>query len=377
MTVTRGYQICTHCIMDTTVPEIEFDENGVCNYCREYEEKAQRILLPDLIRQQRLKDLIARIQERGKGKRYDSIIGLSGGVDSTYVAYLAVKEFGLRPLAVHMDNGWNSDVSESNVKKVVESLGLHLHRYIVDWEEFRDLQLSFLKASVQNVEIPTDHALVTVLQRTAAQNGIRYVITGGNIVTEGILPRSFGYNSKDLRYIRGVHKKLSGKSLKKFPGTSFYGYFCYKYVKGIRFVRLLNYVPYVKQEAMRVIEKELGWEYYGGKHYESIFTRFFQGYILPSKLNIDKRRAHLSTLVCSGQMTREEALEEISHDPYPTEEQKDGDKEFVLTKLGIKEEEFEEIMKLPPASLADFPSNYWLFRFKYFLDKFGLRISTE
>ena len=376
--MTDSYRICTRCIMDTTVQGIEFDENGVCNYCREYEENARRVLLPDEIREKKLGEIVNQIREKGrKNEKYDCLIGLSGGVDSTYAAYIAVKELGLRPLAVHVDNGWNSEISENNIRRAVERLDLDLHRYVIDWEEFRDLQLSFLKASVPNIENPTDHAILAVLQRTAVQNGIHYILRGGNIVTEGILPRSFGYNSKDLRYIRGIHRKLSGRKLNKFPGVSICGFFYHKYVRRVRSIRILNYVPYHREEAMRVMEKELGWEYYGGKHYESVFTRFFQGYILPRKFKIDKRRAHLSTLICSGQMTREEALEKISRDPYPSEELRDKDKKFVLAKLGITEKEFDEIMNLPPASFRDFPSNYWLFRLKYLLDEIGLRITIE
>jgi N-acetyl sugar amidotransferase len=363
--------------MDTTVPDIEFNESGVCNYCREYDEKAPSVLLPEGIRQEQLNAIAQRIKEAGKKGRHDCTIGLSGGVDSTYVAYVAVRKLGLRPLAVHMDNGWNSDISERNVRNTVERLGLDLYRYVVDWEEFRDIQLSFLRASVPNIEIPTDHALVTVLQRATAEKGLRYVITGGNVVTESILPSSYGYNSKDLRHIRAIHRKVSGKRLKTFPGTSLYGYFHYKYVKGVRFVRVLNYVPYVKSEAMRVIQDELGWEYYGAKHHESIFTRFFQGYILPQKFGIDKRRAHLSSLICSGQMTRQAALEEMETDPYPSEEQKKEDRAFVLGKFGITGEEFDRIMSASPRRHEEFPSNRWAFELKYVLDRFGLRITTE
>ncbi|OQX50945.1 MAG: ExsB family protein [Candidatus Cloacimonas sp. 4484_209] len=367
--MTNDYKICARCIMDTTVPEIQFDIDGVCNYCREYEERVQKELHYDEAGQQKLKQLVNEIKKDKKDKEYDCIIGLSGGLDSTMVAYHTVKTLGLRPLAIHLDNGWNSEIAVRNIENIAKKLDIDLHIYKVDWEEFRDLQLSFLKASVRNIEIPTDHAIVALLYHTAAKKRIRYIFSGGNIVTEGIVPKSWGYFLWDWKYIKGIHKKFGKIKLKKYPHLSLFDWVYYIFIKRIKFIPILNYIPYVKKDSKELLKKELGWEDYGGKHCESVYTRFFQSYILPKKFNIDKRRAYLSNLVRSGQMTREEALEEISHDPYPTKEMMKKDKEYVIKKLGLTEEEFERIMSQPIKTFKDYPNNYFLFsKLRFFVN---------
>lgn len=355
-----NYRICTRCIMDTTDPDIEFDENGVCNHCREYDKRVKERLRVDEAGQQKLKELVNEIQIRGRNKKYDCIIGVSGGVDSTYVAYL-VKKLGLRPLAVHLDNGWDSEVAVRNIEKALKKLGIDLYTYVVDWDEFKDLQLSFLRASVPDAEIPTDYAIRVVLYQVAAKEGIQFIVTGSNVATEGHLPAKWSYGHVDWKYIRSVHKKFGKVRLKTFPHRSLLGFLCDIFIKRITAINILNYAPYVKNDAVRIMERELGWEYYGGKHHESIYTRFLQAYILPRKFGIDKRKTHLSTLICSGQMTREEALEEVKNDPYPTDEMMRNDTGYVLQKLGLNDEELEEIMSLPIKTFKDYPSNYWLF----------------
>lgn len=357
------YRICTRCIMDTTDPEIQFNENGVCNHCRDYEIEAQRFLLPETERKQALDRLVATIKERGKGKEYDCIIGVSGGVDSTYLAYL-VKKLGLRPLAVHMDNGWNSELAVSNIEKVLKALKIDLYTHVLDWEEFKDLQLSFLKASVPDAEIPTDHAIFGVIYRVAVEKGISYYVIGTNVVTEGILPGRWTYGVTDWIYIKSIHKKFGQRKLRTYPHFSRIAQTYLKSIKKIKVVSILDYIPYVKNDVINILERELGWKYYGGKHYESIYTRFFQGYILPRKFNIDKRRAHLSTLVCSGQMTREEALEEMKHNNY-TEHQMREDYEYVIKKLGLTKDEFEKIMSLPIKTFSEYTTliNHPVYKF--------------
>jgi N-acetyl sugar amidotransferase len=341
--------------MDTTDVEITFNEEGLCNHCIEYFELKPHYVYEDVVGKQKLDALVKTIKDNSKDSEYDCIIGVSGGVDSSYVAYKA-KQLGLRALTVHFDNGWNSELAVKNIENIVKKLQYDYQTYVVDWEEFKDLQISFLKASVANAEIPSDHAFFAALYSIAAKYKIKYMLSGSNFVTEAILPDSWGYNAKDLKHLKAIHRKFGKKKLKTYPTLGFNKEFYYTYVKKIKMIRLLNYLPYNKAEAMKTIEKELGWVYYGGKHYESVFTRFFQAYILPVKFNIDKRKAHLSTLICSGQITRNEALEELKKETYPAEMLK-SDKEYVIKKLGLTSEEFEEIMSFPVKTYSDYPND--------------------
>jgi N-acetyl sugar amidotransferase len=359
----RPYQICTRCVMDTSDPDITFDEAGVCNHCRSYD-----AMVRDLVeragrgeRQSELEAIAARIKESGSGRDYDCIMGLSGGVDSSYVAYSA-KRLGLRPLAVHFDSGWNSELAVSNIENIVKRLGIDLHTHVVDWEEMRDLQLAFFKASVANCDTPTDHAFPAVLYREAARHGIKYILSGTNYATEFILPSAWGYSSSDKRQLMDISRKFGKVRLKEYPRIGFFAqYLWYPYVRGIKTVRLLNYLPYDKQQAKKTIAAELGWRDYGGKHYESVFTRFFQGYYLPVKFGYDKRRAHLASLINSGQMSREEALAELEHPTYGAAQQQE-DKEFVAKKLGLKPQELDAIFALPNRHYSEYKSNDWLLK---------------
>jgi len=341
--------------MDTSDREIEFDEKGICNHCRTYEKLAQQYFLPGVERQAALNRLVEEIRTRGKGRKYDCVLGVSGGVDSTFLAYEVMK-LGLRPLAVHMDNGWDSELAVSNIEKFLKKLDVDLYTYVLNWEEFKDLQIAFLRASVSDAEIPTDHAIQGVLYKIAVQEGISYILTGGNFVTEGILPQSWTYGVWDWKYIRSVHQAFGKGELKDYPHYSLLNWVYYNMVKKIKIVHLLDYIPYEKKEAIQTLGKELAWKYYGGKHYESIYTRFFQGYFLPRKFSIDKRRAHLSTLIMSGRMTREEALEEISEPPYSQSIQEE-DKKYVLKKFGLTDEDFGKIMLLPIKTHLDYPGS--------------------
>lgn len=361
----KEYQRCTRCVMDTTDPDISFDESGICNHCRDYAEVVKKYPLDDEKGRHILNSIVSRIKEEGKSKKYDCIIGVSGGVDSTYVAY-KVKQLGLRPLAVHLDNGWNSELAVSNIEKVLNSLGIDLYTYVLDWEEFKNLQLSFLKASVPDVEIPTDHAIKAVLYKIAAKEGVRYIISGSNKSTESCGPSAWANGHSDWRYINSVNKKFGKLTLKSFPHYSIMSLGYYRFIKRIKYISILDYMTYNKAEVMRALENELNWNYYGGKHYESIFTRFLQGYILPQKFNIDKRKSHLSSLICSGQMSRDEALLELEKDVYGGNNV-EVDKEFVIKKLGLTREQFDNIMALPPKSYWDYPSykNHLIFKHIY------------
>jgi N-acetyl sugar amidotransferase len=348
------YQMCTRCIMDTSDQEIVFDDAGVCNHCHSYDEIVRTHLWSPGERERRLQKLLGEIRHRGRRKEYDCVIGVSGGVDSTFVAY-KLAQFGLRPLAVHLDNGWNSELAVHNIERVLKNLKIDLYTHVLDWEEFKDLQLSFLKASVSDAEIPTDHAIFATLNKEAIKRGIKYVLLGTNVVTEAVLPTSWTYGIHDWRYISSVHERFGRVPLRTFPHHTRNDLLYYQFILGLRTISILDYIVYRKSEAMDVLQNQLGWEYYGGKHYESIYTRFFQGYILPRKFGIDKRRAHFSNLICSGQLTREAALEEMKNDPYAETIMRE-DREYVIKKLSLTERQFEDIMKLPVKTSYDYPT---------------------
>jgi N-acetyl sugar amidotransferase len=350
-----GYQMCVKTIMDTTDEDIMFDDNGICNHYYKYKRLEPYYTYKGKETDLELEKIVEQIKKSGKGKDYDCLIGLSGGVDSSYVAYNA-KKLGLRALTVHFDNGWNSELAVKNIENIVKKLNFDYQTWVVNWEEFKDLQLAFIKASVANIETPTDHAFLAALYRIADKYHIKYILSGSNFVTEGILPTSWGYNAKDLTHLRAIHKRFGKIPLKTYPTLGLYKELYYTYFKKIKMIRLLNYLPYVKSEAMKTIQTELDWKYYGGKHYESVFTRFFQGYILPVKFNIDKRKAHLSTLIMSGQITREQALQEIQKPPL-TKEQINEDKIYVTKKLDLTLEEFDQIMQQKPKKYNQYPNN--------------------
>jgi N-acetyl sugar amidotransferase len=352
-------QVCQNCIMDTTDPDIVFDESGVCNHCHRYSVVSEKRLIPVAERDVRLRALVSEIKAAGEGKAYDCIIGVSGGVDSTYVAYL-VKKLGLRPLAVHLDNGWNSELAVSNIEKTLNTLGIDLYTHVIDWDEFRQLQVSFLHAGTPDGEVPTDHAIFALLYQLAAQHGLKHVILGTNVVSEAILPEKWGYGYFDWRYVKDVHKRFGKSKLTTYPRFSLLKLFYYVFLRRIRMVAILNYVEYDKKKAMEVLQNELGWVYYGGKHYESIYTRFYQAYILPRKFNIDKRKAHYSNLICSGQMTREEALALMQEPVYP-EKLLQEDREYTIKKLGLTEAGFDAIMKSPNKTFLSYRTSHSLF----------------
>jgi N-acetyl sugar amidotransferase len=337
--------------MDTTIPHTFFDENGICNHCKDYE----RVLYGKRASKnvaQELDKIVDKIKKRGKRKDYDCILGVSGGVDSSYAAYQA-KKLGLRPLAVHFDNGWNTELSVKNIENIVKKLGFPLYTYVVDWEEFKDLQLAFLKSSVPNIEIATDHGIAGSLYLVASKFKVNYIITGGNFVTEGILPSSFGHNNKDFRNLKDIHKRFGRVKLRTYPILSILRYFRYTLIKQIKKVRILDYIEYNRAEAKDILINKLDWKDYGGKHYESFFTKFFQAYILPTKFNLDKRRPHLSTLILSGQITRAEALKQLAL-PLYTKEQLDEDIAFFIKKLGLTQKEYGEIMSSAPKKHTDY-----------------------
>ncbi len=346
------YQQCSLSVMDTIAdPDIRFDEKGICNYYYEYK-KAEAKLRTGEAGREELEALAAEIKEAGEGLPYDCIMGLSGGVDSTYVAYLA-KQLGLRPLAVHFDNGWNSELAVMNIENIIGRLGFDLYTYVIDWNEFRDLQLAYLKASVVDIEAITDHAIFATLYRLAGEKKVKYFLNGTNVQTENTLPKSWIHSKSDHINIKSIHKAYGTLPLKTFPFSNAKVKRYYQQVVGVRSISVINYVGYNKQQVKELIQRELGWRDYGGKHYESVWTRFYQGYILPGKFKIDKRKAHLSDLIFGGQISKAEALEELAKPIYDPKQFK-IDYEFVLKKLGLTGDEFDAIMKAPPRSHYEF-----------------------
>jgi N-acetyl sugar amidotransferase len=345
--------ICSRCIMDTSDPDITFDQDGVCNHCR----RAERILPTVRWTPERSAQAIeaeaARIRRAGAGRPYDSIIGLSGGVDSSYTAYLAHR-LGLRPLAIHFDNGWNSELAVENIQRIVEACSFDLQTYVIDWREFRDLQRAFLEASVVDIELLTDHAIIASTLKIAVDNGIRTILSGTNHATEHGLPAAWVWNKRDWANIRAIHRAFGKVPLKSFPHMSANRWRVRQLLgRGVEVVELLNLMSYRRDEAVATLAREFGWRDYGGKHHESLFTKFYQGAILPRKFGIDKRRVHLSDLIRNGEMTRPDALAIVAEPPYEPDEYR-VESEYVRKKLGFSDEEWERIMAAPPRSHADF-----------------------
>lgn len=355
---TRPYQRCTRTIMDTTDPEITFDENGVSNHALNYEKNFAAIVDRALAAESEaeLQALVAKIKKAGEGKPYDCIVGVSGGVDSTYLLMKAV-DLGLRPLAVHFDSGWNSELAVGNIHNLIEATGVDLYTHVVDWREMKDLQLSFFKASVANCDIPTDHAFGWVAFNQATKYGIKYILSGSNFASESILPRSWGYTSDDARHLKAIQKRFGSVKLKTYPVMGrFKRLIWYPEVRRIRTERPLNLMRYVYKDAKAEITERVGWRDYGGKHYESVFTRYFQGYYLPHKFGYDKRLAHYSSLIVSHQITRDEALELMESSNYP-EDLREQDHAFIAKKLGVTTDELEEIFAQPPVDYRKYPTD--------------------
>ena len=342
------YKICTSCVLDNTDPDIFFDENGVCNYCHKADLVIARYKERVANSEEHVNQIISEVKGSGKSK-YDCIIGVSGGIDSTYLAYVVKEKFGLTPLAVHLDNGWNSKLATNNIARIIRKLGVDLYTHVIDWEEFKNLQQSYFKASVIDIEVLTDHAIAAILYEQAAKNGVKYILFGRNESTEGMMPKSWTFTKNDLKNLKDIHKKFGTIPIKTFPTLGLFKLWRYEKLKGIKFINPLNYVKYNKEEAMSLIIRELGWTPYADKHCESIFTRFYQGYILPKKFNADKRKAHLSLLIKTGQMNREDALEQLKVDPS-LEETIQNDYNYVIKKLDFTPEEFDKIMSEKPVS---------------------------
>jgi aminotransferase len=353
----KALQVCTVTAMDSSDPSIRFNEQGVCNYVDYFHEVQKPNWHPNAQGRSILERAVEQIKKDGKGKPYDCIVGLSGGLDSSYLAY-KIKEFDLRVLAVHVDGGWNSETSVQNIEKIITHCGWDLHTYVVNWEEMRDLQLAYLKAGLVNQDVPQDHAFFAKLWQTAVENNLKWTLSGGNIASESILPLAWrGHNAMDDKHIRGVHQKYGSVKLKSYPTVSIAQYnLWFRLIKGMKVLKPLNYMPYDLAQARQELTENTGWRAYGDKHHESVFTKFFQGYYLPTKFGFDKRKAHLSSMILSGQATREEVMQKLAQLPYdPTE--LDFQKDYIAKKLRISVDELEHYIVNANDKESDFASS--------------------
>lgn len=370
----KVYQICNNCVMDTSDPEIRFDENGRCDFCSNFYNSIQPSWHPDEIGEKQLKEIAKKIKLDGNGKKHDCIIGLSGGVDSSYLAYIAKVKLGLKPLMVSVDTGWNLNVANENVNNLIKKLNLDLVTIQVDWNEMKDMQLAFLESQVPYQDTPQDHAIFAGLYNYAAEHGIKYVLTGGNYSTEGVKPPKEWTYLNDITLIKDIHKKFGSKPLKTFPLCGMFKYkLYYRYVKGLKVIRPLNMIPFDKNDAIKTLKEEFGWKAYDNKHYENIYTRFYEGYWLPKKYGYDKRRCYFSSEILSGQMEREVAIELLSKNPYD-EKIVLEDMKYITNKLGLEKEEFISLMNGDNKTFRDYRNGEKLLKLAI---KFAMLVGIE
>ena len=349
----RLHQTCTRCVMDDTAADILFDERGACNFCTEF--LASHATRETLHTAAEFNRIVADIKRIGRRGLYDCVVGVSGGVDSSYVLHLAV-EAGLRPLAVHLDNGWNSELAVANINSLIARLKVDLYTHVIDWPENRDMQLSMFKAGVVDIELLMDNAMLALNYRIARKFRLRHIVAGTYHATEGVrMPRGWNHFKLDAANIRAIHKRFGTEPIRSHPLIGTLSYLYFRHVRRIEWVSLLDYVTYEKQAALELLTTRYGYKPYPYKHYESVFTRFYQGYILPRKFGIDKRKVHLSTLVMSGQLTRAEAVADLTKPPYDPE-QLQADRKFVIKKLGVDGGWLESYLASACRAHADYPS---------------------
>lgn len=353
----REYQICTNCVMDTTDPEINFDKNGSCDFCDNYYNSILPNWHPDENGTKELYEIADKIKKAGKNKKYDCIIGLSGGTDSSYLTYLAKEKLGLRPLILTVDTGWNLNVANENVYKLVKKLNLDLETIVVDWEEMRDLQTAFFKSQVPYQDIPQDHVIFAGLYNYAAKYGIKYVLTGANYSTESVKPPYEWTYINDMRMIKDIHRKFGKQKLKTFPLCGMLkNRLYYRGLLGMKVIYPLNMIPYDKSKATQELRERFNWEGYANKHYENVFTRFYEGYYLPKKFGYDKRRCYFSSEILAGHITRNEALKDLESQPYD-EKMAMQDLEYIVEKLDMSKDEFLDLMNGDNKTFRDYKNS--------------------
>ena len=358
-----NYKICTNCVMDTSDSKIVFDEKGVCDHCNDFHQNVLPNWHTGEKGKQDLEAYVAKIKQDGKGRDFDCILGLSGGVDSSYMLHLAVKEFNLRPLVFHVDGGWNSELAVHNIQVMIDKLGLDLYTEVINWEEMKDFQLAFFKSGVPHCDIPQDHAFIATLYNFANKYNIKYILNGGNLSTECVRnPMEWLYYGTDMPQIHDIIKRFSTIEMKTYPFSSIFKHKIYlRYMKGLQVVKLLNYRPYVKEDALKLLAKEYGWKPYPQKHFESRFTKFFEGYWLPERFGFDTRRVQYSSLILTGQMTRDEALEKLKKPAYDLTKI-DDEFNYIATKLGITSVELKGYLTMPKKFYFDYKNQQSIFK---------------
>lgn len=357
-------KVCINCVMDETDPKIKFDHKGLCNHCSNYYKNIQPIWNNDGKKENQIINLANKIKNENKHKDFDCILGISGGVDSSYLAYYAKEILGLNPLIYHVDAGWNSELAVSNIDKIISGLNLELYTEVINWKEMQDLQLSYFKSGVPCLDTPQDHVFFASMYNFAKKNNIRYILNGGNYSTECIRePLEWHYHASDLRQLRSIHKIFGTVELNTLPMSDIFKYkIYYKYFKKMKVIQPLNYINFEKKKAMKLLQDKFNWTKYKYKHYESRFTRFYEGYWLLEKFGYDKRKAHLSSLILTNQMTRDEAIDELKIKPY-TEEEKIDDFNYISKKLGITIDNLHELFNSKNKSFKDYKSNYQIIQF--------------
>lgn len=358
----RSYQICTNCVMDTSDSNIQFDDEGVCDHCTGFRTHVAPKWHPDDTGRQMFARTVEEIRRSGVGKPFDCIIGLSGGLDSSFLLHLVVTEFQLRPLVFHVDGGWNTDIAVNNIQVMVDKLGLELFTEVINWEEMKDFQLAFFKSGVPHIDIPQDHAFVATLYKFAHKHNIKYILNGGNISTECVRnPLEFLYYGTDMRQIRDIRRRFSTNPMKTYPFSDvLFHKFYLRYIRGLQVVKPLDWMPYTKKLARDTLSREYGWKPYPQKHFESRFTKFYEGYWLPERFGFDTRRVQFSSLILTGQMTREEALKELerpAYDPATIGHEFD----YIAKKLGITSEELRGYFEMPRKFYWDYDNSLWMF----------------
>ena len=353
----REHQICVNCVMDTTDSKITFDEKGVCDHCNTY----YKDILPNWHTDERgdkaLKEIVEKLKKEGEGKDFDCLMGMSGGIDSSYLLYVMVEKYGLRPLVFHVDAGWNSQIAVNNIERLVDGLGLDLYTEVINWEEIKDLQLAFFKSGVSHIDTPQDHSFFATMYKFASKHNIKHILTGGNYSTECVRnPLEWMYYQSDSIQLKDIYKKHGTGKLKDYPITKILWHKVYlPYFKGIKLIKPLDYIPYDKDAAMQLLVDKYGYQKYPQKHFESRFTRFYESYWLPKKFGYDTRKVQYSSLILTKQMTREEALEKLKHPAYDPETIMQ-DFEYIATKLGISKEELQLYMDAPNKTYKDYKS---------------------
>jgi N-acetyl sugar amidotransferase len=358
----RNFQICSSCVMDTTDSKIKFDEDGVCDHCNTFYSDIKPRWHVDEKGLAAIVKISDDIKREGRGKEFDCIIGMSGGIDSSYLTYLAKEKLGLRPLVFHVDAGWNSQVAVNNIEKIVDKLGLDLYTEVIDWEEMKDLQLAFFKSGVSHIDSPQDHAFFATMYKFAEKHKVSYILTGGNYSTECVRnPLEWMYYQSDARQLLDIQKKFGSRQLKNYPVTNILWHkIVLPYLKGIKLVRPLDFMPYQKEQATQFLVDNFGYQRYAQKHFESRFTKFYESYWLPKKFGYDTRKVQFSSLILTGQMTRDEALEKLKVPAYD-EEQIAHEFEYVATKLDITVAELQGYMDAPNKTYRDYKNQQGIY----------------